>query len=91
MLGFFTVVAEMEGGRMRLPRIVDHIVLTEDGQRIQSLRAFFDYAEMVPAERVTCSATEREIEALAAAQRGVARPVGFADLGDARVTLQAQC
>jgi hypothetical protein len=34
---------------MLLPRIIDHIMLTEDGTRIQSLRAFFDYAEMVPA------------------------------------------
>jgi steroid delta-isomerase len=49
VLGFFTVVAEMDNGPMRLPRIVDHIVLTEDGRRIQSLRAFFDYGEMVPA------------------------------------------
>jgi steroid delta-isomerase len=49
VLAFFTVVAEMESGRMRLPRIVDHIVLSEDGQHFQSLRAFFDYAEMVPA------------------------------------------
>jgi steroid delta-isomerase len=49
VLAFFTVVAEMEGGRMRLPRIVDNIVLTPDGRRFQSLRAFFDYAELVPA------------------------------------------
>jgi steroid Delta-isomerase len=49
VLAFFTVVAEMESGRMRLPRIVDHIVLSEDGQHFQSLRAFFDYSEMVPA------------------------------------------
>lgn len=48
VLAFFDVVAEMEGGRMRLPRIVDDIVLTEDGKRFQSLRAFFDYEEMVP-------------------------------------------
>jgi hypothetical protein len=39
----------MNGSRMLLPRIVDHIVLTEDGTRIKSLRAFFDYAELVPA------------------------------------------
>ena len=32
---------------MTLPRIVDHIVLTEDGTQFQSLRAFFDFAEMV--------------------------------------------
>ena len=33
---------------MTIPRIIDHIVLTDDGLRFQSLRAFFDYAEMVP-------------------------------------------
>jgi hypothetical protein len=49
VIAFFQVVAEMDGRRMLLPRIIDHIVLTEDGARIQSLRAFFDYAEMVPA------------------------------------------
>ena len=49
VLAFFRVVADMEGGRMLLPRIVDHIVLTEDGTRFQALRAFFDYAEMIPA------------------------------------------
>ncbi len=48
VLAFFTVIAEMEGGRMRLPRIIDHIVLTEDGKRFQSLRAFFDFSELVP-------------------------------------------
>jgi steroid delta-isomerase len=49
VIGFFQVVAQMDSGSMRLPRIIDHIVLNEDGTRIQSLRAFFDYAEMVPA------------------------------------------
>jgi steroid delta-isomerase len=49
VIGFFQVVAEMNGSKMLLPRIIDHIMLTEDGTRIQSLRAFFDYAEMVPA------------------------------------------
>ena len=49
VLAFFQVVAQMDGKQMLLPRIIDHIVLTEDGTRIQSLRAFFDYAEMVPA------------------------------------------
>jgi len=33
---------------MHLPRIVDHIVLSDDGTRIQRLRAFFDYAELRP-------------------------------------------
>src|SRR5664279_920102 len=49
VLGFFRVVADLGGGRMVLPRIVDHIVLTADGTRFQTLRAFFDYDEMVPA------------------------------------------
>ncbi len=49
VLAFFRVVADMGGVRMLLPRIVDHIVLTEDGTRFQALRAFFDYDEMVPA------------------------------------------
>jgi steroid delta-isomerase len=48
VLAFFTVVADMDGQMMTLPRIVDHIVLTEDGTRFQSLRAFFDFAELVP-------------------------------------------
>lgn len=48
VIAFFTVDAEMDGGRMRLPRIVDHIVLTADGAKFQRLRAFFDYAELVP-------------------------------------------
>lgn len=48
VIAFFTVTAEMDGGTMCLPRIVDHIVLTADGRRFQRLRAFFDYAELVP-------------------------------------------
>ena len=48
VLAFFAVDADMDGTKMHLPRIVDHIVLTEDGTRIQSLRAFFDYAELGP-------------------------------------------
>jgi steroid delta-isomerase len=51
VIAFFQAVAELDAGRMLQPRIVDHIVLTEDGLRFQSLRAFFDYAEMVPAGR----------------------------------------
>lgn len=50
VLAFFAVVADMEGRLMTIPRIIDHIVLTDDGSRIRSLRAFFDYAEMVPVE-----------------------------------------
>jgi steroid delta-isomerase len=49
VIAFLTVVAEMDGQTMTLPRIVDHIVLTDDGARFASLRAFFDYAELVPA------------------------------------------
>ena len=49
VLGFFQAIAEANGSKILLPRIVDHIMLTEDGTQIQSLRAFFDYAEMVPA------------------------------------------
>jgi ketosteroid isomerase-like protein len=35
-------------GKVTIPRIIDHIVLSEDGTRFQSLRAFFDFAELVP-------------------------------------------
>jgi steroid delta-isomerase len=48
VIAFFKVTAEIEGQMMTLPRIIDHIVLTEDGSRFQSLRAFFDFAELVP-------------------------------------------
>ena len=48
VLAFFKVTADMDGQMMTIPRIIDHIVLTDDGLRFQSLRAFFDYAEMVP-------------------------------------------
>lgn len=48
VLAFFAVDAEMDGTTMHLPRIVDHIVLTADRTRFQSLRAFFDYAELRP-------------------------------------------
>ena len=50
VLAFFAVEVEMDGRRMTLPRIVDHIVLTADGTRFQSLRAFFDYGELVAVE-----------------------------------------
>ncbi len=50
VIAFFKVDADMGGTKMTIPRIVDHIVLTDDGARFQSLRAFFDYTEMVPAE-----------------------------------------
>ena len=48
VLAFLRVEADMGGQAMTIPRIVDHIVLTEDGTRFQQLRAFFDYGEMVP-------------------------------------------
>ena len=48
VLAFFAVDADIDGTKMHLPRIVDHIVLTDDGARIQRLRAFFDYAELGP-------------------------------------------
>ena len=48
VLAFLAVVADMDGNKMTIPRIVDHIVLSEDGTRFQSLRAFFDYGEMRP-------------------------------------------
>ena len=48
VLAFFAVDAEIDGTQMHLPRIVDHIVLSDDGSRIQRLRAFFDYAELGP-------------------------------------------
>ena len=49
VLAFLRVEADMGGQQMTIPRIVDHIVLTGDGARFQSLRAFFDYDEMRPA------------------------------------------
>jgi steroid delta-isomerase len=48
VLAFFSVTAEIDGTTMANPRVVDHIVLTEDGTRFQSLRAFFDFADMRP-------------------------------------------
>ena len=48
VLAFFAVDADMDGTQMHLPRIVDHIVLDDDGTRFQRLRAFFDYAELAP-------------------------------------------
>ena len=49
VLAFLRVEADMGGQQMTIPRIVDHIVLTADGARFKSLRAFFDYDEMRPA------------------------------------------
>ena len=50
VLAFLAVVADMDGKQMTIPRIIDHIVLSDDGTRFQSLRAFFDYGEMRPVE-----------------------------------------
>ena len=47
-LVFLRVDIETDGTKMELPRIVDHVRLTDDG-RIQALRAFFDFNEMRPA------------------------------------------
>ena len=47
-LVFLRVDIEMDGTQMELPRIVDHVILTDDC-RIQALRAFFDYGELRPA------------------------------------------
>ena len=48
VLAFFAVDADIDGTKMHLPRIIDHIVLTDDGTRFQRLRAFFDMAELGP-------------------------------------------
>lgn len=50
VIAFFKADATMDGTAMVLPRIVDHIVLDESGTRFARLRAFFDYAELVPAD-----------------------------------------
>jgi steroid delta-isomerase len=50
VVAFFDAVAEMDGTTMLMPRIIDHIVLTPDGTRFAKLRAFFDYAELRPAQ-----------------------------------------
>lgn len=49
VLAFFRVDIEMDGQKMELPRIVDHILLDETGTKFSHLRAFFDYAELRPA------------------------------------------
>jgi len=50
VIAFFKADALMDGNAMVLPRIIDHIVLDESGNRFARLRAFFDYAELVPAD-----------------------------------------
>jgi steroid delta-isomerase len=49
-LAFVEADAEIDGRRIRMSRIVDHVVLTPDGSRFQALRAFFDQSEGVPAD-----------------------------------------
>jgi len=46
VLAFFRVDMMMGDQKMELPRIVDHIVLNDEGTKFKSLRAFFDYAEL---------------------------------------------
>jgi steroid delta-isomerase len=50
VVAFLTVEVVLGERRYRLPRIVDHIVLTDDGARFRSLRAFFDPTELVPVD-----------------------------------------
>ena len=49
VIAFFRAEVNMDGQDMVLPRIVDHIRLDATGTRFAHLRAFFDYAEIVPA------------------------------------------
>lgn len=49
VIAFLRVDIMMGEQRMELPRIVDHIVLNDDGTKFTSLRAFFDYSELRPA------------------------------------------
>jgi len=50
VIAFFRAEADLGGQAMVLPRIIDHIVLDDTGTRFAQLRAFFDYAELVPAD-----------------------------------------
>ena len=50
VIAFFRADATIDGQHMVLPRIIDHIVLDDAGTRFANLRAFFDYAELVPAD-----------------------------------------
>lgn len=49
VIAFLRVDIMMGDQKMELPRIVDHIVLNDDGTKFASLRAFFDYSELRPA------------------------------------------
>ena len=50
VLAFLKVDIMMGDQKMELPRTIDHIILSDDGTKIASLRAFFDYAELRAAE-----------------------------------------
>jgi steroid delta-isomerase len=49
VIAFFAVRTTMGDQTFILPRIIDHIVLDDTGTRFASLRAFFDFSELVPA------------------------------------------
>ncbi|MEI7623214.1 MAG: nuclear transport factor 2 family protein [Actinomycetes bacterium] len=49
VIAFLRVDIMMGDQKMELPRIVDHIILNEEGTKFTSLRAFFDYSELRPA------------------------------------------
>lgn len=49
VIAFLRVDMTMGDQKMELPRIVDHIVLNDEGTKFASLRAFFDYSELRPA------------------------------------------
>jgi steroid delta-isomerase len=49
VIAFLRVDIMMGDQKMELPRIVDHIVLNDEGTKFASLRAFFDYSELRPA------------------------------------------
>jgi steroid delta-isomerase len=50
VIAFLRVDIMMGDQKMELPRIVDHILLNEEGTKFASLRAFFDYSELRPAQ-----------------------------------------
>jgi len=50
VIAFLAVRTKMGDQTFTLPRIVDHIVLDDTGTRFASLRAFFDFSELVPAD-----------------------------------------
>jgi len=50
VIAFLRVDIMMGDQKMELPRIVDHILLNDEGTKFASLRAFFDYAELRAAE-----------------------------------------